>query len=249
MRAQKLYELYRAYNSLEEIPAAERASIEKTIFRDSLDNIWQETCQFFAEIDPTHITRGERDPKHKMALVFRWYLGLSSRWANAGEADRQMDYQIWCGPAMGAFNEWTKGTYLEQPANRRVADVGMNILHGAGVITRINALRQQANPDQTRIAAFNLKASQFQKLTEQRGQQLDATRQKQVQRLYLELQPVLQQVFQQKQCSMLLEREGIVIGVNPAMDLTQAAILGLNGRITTITFDLEPPGATPPGQQ
>jgi len=112
-----------------------------------------------------------------------------------------------------------------------------------------NALRQQANPDQTRIAAFNLKASQFQKLTEQRGQQLDATRQKQVQRLYLELQPVLQQVFQQKQCSMLLEREGIVIGVNPAMDLTQAAILGLNGRITTITFDLEPPGATPPGQQ
>ncbi len=27
-----------------------------------------------------------RDPKHKMALVFRWYLGLSSRWANAGDA-------------------------------------------------------------------------------------------------------------------------------------------------------------------
>jgi outer membrane protein len=111
-----------------------------------------------------------------------------------------------------------------------------------------NALRQAATPDQTRIAAFNLKASQFQQLEQQRGQQLDATRQKQVQRLYLELQPVLQQVFQQKQCTILFEREGIVIGVNPAMDLTQASILGLNARIQTITFDLEPPGATPPGQ-
>ena len=50
-----------------------------------------------------------------MALVFRWYLGLSSRWANAGEAGRQLDYQVWCGPAMGAFNEWAKGSFLEAP--------------------------------------------------------------------------------------------------------------------------------------
>ncbi len=44
-----------------------------------------------------------------MALVFRWYLGQSSRWANAGEPTRKVDYQVWCGPAMGAFNEWTQG--------------------------------------------------------------------------------------------------------------------------------------------
>jgi len=119
MRAAKLYELYRAYNRLEEIPAAERESIEKTIFRDKLENIWLKTRQFFMEIDPSHVTRAEQDPKHKMALTFRWYLGLSSRWANAGDAGRQMDYQIWCGPAMGAFNEWTKGSFLEEPANRR----------------------------------------------------------------------------------------------------------------------------------
>ena len=57
-----------------------------------------------------------------MALVFRWYLGLSSRWANAGEPSRQLDYQVWCGPAMGAFNEWAKGSFLEQPQNRTVVD-------------------------------------------------------------------------------------------------------------------------------
>ncbi len=48
--------------------------------------------------------------------MFRWYLGLSSRWANAGEAGRQLDYQVWCGPAMGAFNEWAKGSFLEAAA-------------------------------------------------------------------------------------------------------------------------------------
>jgi PfaD family protein len=143
MRAQKLYELYRAYGSIEEIPATEREAIEKTTFRESLASIWEKTKAFFKEIDPTHIERAERDPKHKMALVFRWYLGLSSRWANAGETSRVVDYQVWCGPAMGAFNEWTKGTFLEEPANRRIGVVAMNLLHGAAVTTRLNALRGQ----------------------------------------------------------------------------------------------------------
>src|SRR5438552_1506171 len=58
-----------------------------------------------------------------MALTFRWYLGLSSRWANAGEPTRQVDYQVWCGPAMGAFNEWAKGSFLERPEKRRVVTV------------------------------------------------------------------------------------------------------------------------------
>jgi trans-AT polyketide synthase, acyltransferase and oxidoreductase domains len=53
-----------------------------------------------------------------MALVFRWYLGQSSRWANAGEPTRKLDYQVWRGPSMGAFNEWVKGSCLEPPPNR-----------------------------------------------------------------------------------------------------------------------------------
>ncbi len=78
-----------------------------------------------------------------MALVFRWYLGLSSRWANSGDANRQVDYQIWCGPAMGVFNEWVKGSFLEEPRNRKVGVVALNLLYGAGVMMRINGLRNQ----------------------------------------------------------------------------------------------------------
>jgi PfaD family protein len=143
MRAARLYEYYRAYESLDQIPAAERASLEKTIFRAPLDVIWEQTRGFFARRDPSQIDRGERDPKHKMALVFRWYLGQSSHWANAGEPSRSMDYQIWCGPAMAAFNEWVQGSFLEPPENRRVAAVALNILHGAAVLLRARMLAAQ----------------------------------------------------------------------------------------------------------
>ena len=54
-----------------------------------------------------------------------------------------MDYQVWCGPAMGAFNEWTRGSFLEQPRNRRVVTVARNLLYGACVLTRLQILRCQ----------------------------------------------------------------------------------------------------------
>ena len=45
--------------------------------------------------------------------------GLSSGWSIAGNPDRVPDYQIWCGPAMGAFNQWAAGSYLAPVPNRR----------------------------------------------------------------------------------------------------------------------------------
>jgi trans-AT polyketide synthase, acyltransferase and oxidoreductase domains len=143
MRAAKLYELYRAYPSWEAIPETERVQIEKTHLRRSFEEVWHETREFFQRRDPTQLPRAEKDPKHRMALVFRWYLGLSSRWANAGEASRQLDYQVWCGPAMGAFNEWAKGSEFEQPKNRTVVGVALNLLYGACIVLRREALRQQ----------------------------------------------------------------------------------------------------------
>jgi PfaD family protein len=146
MRAARLYELYRSYESLDQIPAADRAGLEKTIFRAPLGEIWEQTKDFFARRDPVQIDRGEADPKHKMALVFRWYLGQSSHWANTGEPARIVDYQIWCGPAMAAFNQWVRGSFLEDPSHRRVATVALNILHGAAVLSRARMLCSQGVP-------------------------------------------------------------------------------------------------------
>jgi trans-AT polyketide synthase/acyltransferase/oxidoreductase domain-containing protein len=143
MRAAKLYELYRTYDTLEAIPEAERVQLEKSLFRLPLEQVWEQTERFFLGRDPSQVERARREPRHKMALVFRWYLGQSSRWANAGEPSRVVDYQVWCGPAMAAFNEWVRGSFLERPEERRVVTVAMNLLHGAAVLVRAQALRIQ----------------------------------------------------------------------------------------------------------
>ena len=143
MRAGKLWETYRAYTSIEAIPEAERLNLEKTLFRAPLSEIWTQTAAFFKERDPSQLEKAARDPRHKMALVFRWYLGLSSHWANAGDASRTLDFQIWAGPAIGAFNEWAKGSFLETPANRTVVTLAHNLLYWAAVSQRVAMLRTQ----------------------------------------------------------------------------------------------------------
>jgi PfaD family protein len=141
MRARKLYTVYRDYAGIAAIPAAERAKLETQIFRSSLDEVWASCQEYFTRRDPAQLARAESDPKRQMALIFRWYLGMSSRWSNVGESDRALDYQIWCGPAMGAFNDWVRGSYLEAPERRQVADVARQLMHGAAYLARVEQLR------------------------------------------------------------------------------------------------------------
>ncbi len=143
LRARKLYEIYQAYDSIEAIPAAERQKLEQQIFKRDLDAVWADCIDFFNRRDPAQIEKAQQNPKRKMALIFRWYLGLATRWGIVGEPGREVDYQIWCGPAMGAFNDWAHGTELEQPENRHVADVGRRIMEGAALLYRTQALRMQ----------------------------------------------------------------------------------------------------------
>jgi len=141
MRALKLYEIYNRYDSIDQIPTDEREKLEKQVFKRELEAIWQETVKFFTERDPAQIERANNNPKRKMALIFRWYLGLSSRWSNSGDPAREMDYQIWCGPSMGSFNDWTKSTYLSDPMKRRIVDVTLHLFTGAAYQYRIQFLK------------------------------------------------------------------------------------------------------------
>jgi PfaD family protein len=140
-RANRLYDVYLAHASLEEIPRAVRVELEEKIFKASLETVSRETEAYWRRRDPIQAERARTDPKHRMALVFRWYLGMSSRWAIAGDTRRRADYQIWCGPAMGAFNAWVRGSFLEDPAERTAGQIALNLLEGAAVIGRAHALR------------------------------------------------------------------------------------------------------------
>ncbi|WP_322742286.1 PfaD family polyunsaturated fatty acid/polyketide biosynthesis protein [Gloeocapsopsis crepidinum] len=141
VRAQKLYELYKNYDSIDDIPAVERDKLEKQIFRRSLDAVWEDTVAYVSTRNPDKVRKAANNPKLKMSLIFRWYLGLSSRWSNSGEKGREIDYQIWCGPAMGSFNDWVKGSYLSEPSNRKVVDIADHIMLGAAYLYRVQNLK------------------------------------------------------------------------------------------------------------
>ncbi|PYC77999.1 2-nitropropane dioxygenase [Streptomyces tateyamensis] len=141
MRAKRLYELYQAHESLEQIPAEDRARLEAQLFRRPLAEVWRECEGYFQRRDPEQLARAADNPKRRMALVFRWYLGMSSRWSTTGDPERTLDYQIWCGPAMGSFNDWVTASYLKAPGNRRVAEVAHHLMRGAAFHTRLAALR------------------------------------------------------------------------------------------------------------
>lgn len=140
-RAIKLYDIYKKYASINDIPADEKTLLETQIFKQDLDTVWQSTREYFQMRDPHQVEHADKDEKYRMALVFRSYLGQSSRWAIVGDESRVLDYQIWCGPVMGAFNDWVRGSFLEDIAHRTVQQIGYNLLEGAAVVTRANQLK------------------------------------------------------------------------------------------------------------
>ncbi|MFC4943054.1 PfaD family polyunsaturated fatty acid/polyketide biosynthesis protein [Pseudonocardia sp. GCM10023141] len=140
-RARRLFELYRRHNGIDDIPVAERADLERTVFRRGLDAVWSDTVAYFSARDPEQIARAEGNPKRRMALVFRWYLGQSSGWAATGDPERAADYQVWCGAAMGACNAWLRGTPLEPVERRGVAALAQHVMRGAAYQSRLATLR------------------------------------------------------------------------------------------------------------
>ncbi|MDM8535711.1 PfaD family polyunsaturated fatty acid/polyketide biosynthesis protein [Desulfobacterales bacterium HSG17] len=144
VRAEKLYKYYQTFNNFDEIDEKSKQEIEEKFLQTSFQNAWESTRDFFQKTNNhKEIEKAQNDPKHKMALVFRSYLGLSSKWAIQGDDRRKMDYQIWCGPAIGAFNQWVKGSFLESHENRKTAEIALNLLFGACISTRISILMTQ----------------------------------------------------------------------------------------------------------
>lgn len=140
-RGQRLADFYRKYGGFDDAPPQEVHDIERAVLGRSVDDIWADTEVHFHRVDPAQIERAAHDPKHRMALVFRWYLFMGAQWAREGVTARRGDYQIWCGPAMGAFNDWVRGSFLEPAPARTVAQIARNLLEGAAAMTRAAQLR------------------------------------------------------------------------------------------------------------
>ncbi len=124
-RANKLFDLYRRYNSLEELDTKTRSQLQEKYFKRSFDDIFSECRSFYPARE---IQRAEQNPKHKMAMIFKWYFGYSTRLALEGDPEEKVNYQVQCGSSLGAFNRWVKGTGLEDWRNRHVDHMGARLL-------------------------------------------------------------------------------------------------------------------------
>jgi trans-AT polyketide synthase, acyltransferase and oxidoreductase domains len=143
-RANKLYELYQRHNSIDEIDFNMRRQIEDRYFGRSFDEVWRETKAYYQKNWPGHAEEVERNPKQKMALIFKWYFVHTSRLAIQGVGGQKVDYQIHCGPAMGAFNQWVKGTKWQSWRNRYVAEIGARLMQDTSQMLndRYNSISQ-----------------------------------------------------------------------------------------------------------
>jgi len=104
----------------------------------------------------------------------------------------------------------------------------------------LNDAKASLSSDQfnTRAAAITGRERDFERLVELRRQEMTQTQQKRFNEVLNDAQPVVQQIFQQHNCSILVDGQS-VLAVAPAMDLTPQVIQGLNTRITQLTFDRE----------
>jgi trans-AT polyketide synthase, acyltransferase and oxidoreductase domains len=125
-RANKLYQLYRRYDSINELDDKTRRQLQEKYFKRSFSDIYDD-CKKFYSTDV--IKKAEKNPKQKMALIFRWYFGRSTRLALTGKKEDKVNFQIQCGPALGAFNSWVRGTELQDWRKRHVDRIGLKLLN------------------------------------------------------------------------------------------------------------------------
>lgn len=94
--------------------------------------------------------------------------------------------------------------------------------------------QQPANVQQ--IQAFNKRAQDFENTRKLRGAELEATQNKQfgvIQSTYVA--PILTSVATSKGCGLLLERSTLY-WANPQMDITEAVVAQLNGKVQALPF-------------
>ncbi|MEU8627799.1 ACP S-malonyltransferase [Streptomyces sp. NPDC048669] len=128
-RAGKLHDLWRNHDSWEAVPAAVRAKVERDYLGASFEEILARSGNSSAGSSEQAL-----DPKRRMALVFRWYCAQAATWAIEGTPGRVANYQIPCGPALGACNRWLTGTPLHAWANRHADELAERLMTEAAEV-------------------------------------------------------------------------------------------------------------------
>ncbi len=137
VRANKLFNLYQQYNAIEEIPEKIVQQLENRYFEKTLDEVWKEVRAYkMKNGKEAEIEKAEKNPRNKMALIFRAYFGFSSRLAFEGNMERKVNFQVHTGSSMGAFNQWVKGSRLENWRERHTDEIGTLLMEEAAKLMK-----------------------------------------------------------------------------------------------------------------
>jgi PfaD family protein len=131
VRANRLYQLFNQYNSIDEIPEAARREIENNYFKRSISEVWEQVCEYKSRKNPAQIIEARENPRLKTALIFKWYFAHCSNVTLNGDETEKDNFLIYCGPAMGAFNQWVRGTEYESWKNRHVDEIAFMLMSKA----------------------------------------------------------------------------------------------------------------------
>lgn len=85
---------------------------------------------------------------------------------------------------------------------------------------------------QQRVKAFQAQSGQV-------SQRVQLTRSKAMESIGVQAQPIVASLYKSHQCGLLLNRDAVLDG-NMANDLTADVVQGLDRKITTLSFNLEP---------
>ncbi|MFC3051557.1 ACP S-malonyltransferase [Kordiimonas pumila] len=124
-RAEKLVSLYNQSGSIDEIDTKLAQQIQERYFKRSFNEVLSEIRERSSADDWRKV---ETNPRYKMSQIIRCYYSDTTMWALSGNMDHKVDFQIHCGPAMGAVNQWLKDTELEDWRKRSVDALGKKLL-------------------------------------------------------------------------------------------------------------------------
>ena len=143
-----------------------------------------------------------------------------------------------------AITTSTVGRYVSDRMNQIVAQVKAELTpEDTAIATDGRALEAQrttldAATFQSRAQALQNRVNALRQKADLRQREVQATEQKSLNRIAQELDPIARQLYAQHRCSLLVNKEAVMIS-NPEMDITTQAVAGLNARIQQFAFDRE----------
>jgi Skp family chaperone for outer membrane proteins len=145
----------------------------------------------------------------------------------------------------------TAGQSVQTGMQRLITEVQGELQpYGAAIQTEAQQLQQggaAADPQGTRRQVLQQRAQEAQQLEQTRQQELQYTQAMQVRAINQAADPILNAVYQERGCGLMLDRSG-VFAFNQSMDVTDLVIQRLNTALPSLSFNRMPVPAQAPAQ-